>query len=456
MDDVETRIGGDLSVLPRSFKMHYERPRVINGKELPGRHEYKRKDSLYRLACCSCCLFTFGSFIFSMHIISKYIMPASKQLYLEGARCVIKDFMVADAAGTQMIPEGQDQVDPLKCWYYCDGISDPECTEGLYRGYGYCVQLNITFEVETEPVADSGGATVSCVARNSSSSSSTDNSSNSTDSTDSTDSSSSSDGSDSADASNSSNVTYCDEVPPPSPPTPPSPPSPAYPPGEEFVYVEPLVYKNESCPVVLPTLRFGEDVNFKSQVEGKLEYKHPDFYPGYNDDAAGLALRYRAVSDMAAPYNRSYINPFYESCSASNGWQCTLTGDVGLNYISTSCSVLDCRPTQAEARAALTVLEATYHQGYGFECEYMSGSVYNYMIQNAYGQPEVSGYTALDETISAGVTPVFITREYSLWFLIGQSLAIALGMCICYSGCYFLCCREWWCQYELFRRFQYF
>ena len=54
------------------------------------------------------------------------------------------------------------------------------------------------------------------------------------------------------------------------------------------------------------------------------------------------------------------------------------------------------------------------------------------------------------------VVPVFITREYSLWFLIGQSLAIALGMCMCYSGCYFLCCREWWCQCEAFRRFQYF
>ena len=448
LDDIETRIGGDRKVLAKNFRRHYDKPRVVNGKQMPGRHEYKRRDSLYRLVCCSCCLTTVGSFIFSMHLISKYILPASKQLYLEGARCYVRDFMVADASGGQTIPDGQDQVDPLKCWYYCDGIADPACTKGLHRGYGYCVQLNVTFEVETEPEPAVAGAQLSCVTRNVSNSS--DSSSNSSDSTGSSDSDSSSD---SADAGNST-VIYCDEIPPPTPPMPPTPPSPSLPPGGEDV--EPRTFKNESCPVVLPTLRFGEDVNYKAGAEGKLEYKHPDFYPGYTDDEKGLALRYQAVADLSAPYNRSYINPFFSDCSETNGYQCTRSGESGLNYVSTSCSVIDCRPTAAEAKRALTVLEATYHEGYGFACEYMSGSVLNYMRQNAHGQPEITGYTALDEVIKEGITPVFITREYSLWFLVGQSLGIALGMCMCYSGCYFLCCREWWCQYDCFRRFQYF
>ena len=160
---------------------------------------------------------------------------------------------------------------------------------------------------------------------------------------------------------------YCDDVLPPAPPT---PPSPSLPPGDQ--YVAPRTYKNESCPVVLPTLRFGEAVaSTVSGSEGKLEYRHPGYYPGYTDNRAGLAERYLAVSDMAPPYNRSYINPVYEGCSESNGYQCTQTGNFKYQYISGSCSLLDCRPTQADALIALAVLEATYHEGYSFECEYM-------------------------------------------------------------------------------------
>ena len=68
-------------------------------------------------------------------------------------------------------------------------------------------------------------------------------------------------------------MTYCDEIPPPPPPPPPTPPSPSLPPGDQ--YVAPRTYKNESCPVVLPTLRFGEAVaSTVSGSEGKLEYRH--------------------------------------------------------------------------------------------------------------------------------------------------------------------------------------
>ena len=51
-------------------------------------------------------------------------------------------------------------------------------------------------------------------------------------------------------------------------------------------------------------------------------------------DRTGLAERYLEVSDLAPPYNSSYINPVYGGCAESNGYQCTLTGDDKYQYVS--------------------------------------------------------------------------------------------------------------------------
>ena len=98
-------------------------------------------------------------------------------------------------------------------------------------------------------------------------------------------------------------------------------------------------------------------------------------------------------------------------------------------------------------------LHKQLYEGYRFPCEYMpstSFGVSDTMIKNALGTPLI--------TLVDGMTvyPAFVTREFPLMLLVGYSLGIALTMCLCYSCCYFLCCREWWCQGEYFRRWQYF
>ena len=51
--------------------------------------------------------------------------------------------MVAGPDGLHTVAEDSDAdgVEPLACWYLCDGLADPDCTAGLHKGYGYCVQV---------------------------------------------------------------------------------------------------------------------------------------------------------------------------------------------------------------------------------------------------------------------------------------------------------------------------
>ena len=57
---------------------------------------------------------------------------------------------------------------------------------------------------------------------------------------------------------------------------------------------------------------------------------------------------------------------------------------------------------------------------------------------------------------TARVYPVFVTSEFETWELTAASASISCFLVFCYGICYFFCCREWWCQHDRFRKFQYF
>ena len=153
----ETRIAGDTSVLKRHFRLVYAKGR--NGA--PGTMEYKGRDNFYRPVMMICCLLTLATVVCSFYVLGNVVAPAAVQIFLKSTMCVVQQVTVVatdvtitaagpDAAGTCV---GADCVEPPiaphKC-LYCDKDGARCIDKTRSRGYGYCVQLNVSLEVETE------------------------------------------------------------------------------------------------------------------------------------------------------------------------------------------------------------------------------------------------------------------------------------------------------------------
>ena len=72
---------------------------------------------------------------------------------------------------------------------------------------------------------------------------------------------------------------------------------------------------------------------------------------------------------------------------------------------------------------------------------------------------DINGYgTPAESALPTGVTvyPAFVYRQFTTAHLLWASLLIVASLSVCCGGCYFLCCREWWCQFDVFAKFQYF
>jgi len=344
-------------------------------------------------------------------------------------------------AGAARVGDQQVNVDPIACYYLCDeqdAALDAQCEVGKFRGgYGYCAQLNVSFEV-TETISVS--QVVDWPTEH--------NCSNSSFVAD--------DGSYLENASNASYLACVDEwlTRPPPPPAPPP--------------VEEAIVKNTTCPVTIPTVTLTQDISTAMASDKyKLTYDFPEFYPGYaapstEEEVAEMFLAWKQAAcagdaecpdALRFPHNKSYFFMNFKGCFSSDGYTCVTLDPEGkeqVPYMEASCSFVDCRASVREAEQALELHKQLY-ESYRFPCEYMPTSASSAsMMLNALGTPIAS---LLD-----GVTvyPVFVTREFPLMMLVGYSLGIALTMCLCYSCCYFLCCREWWCQFEYFQRWQYF
>lgn len=436
----QTKVGGDLSVLTR-------------------------KDDFYQPVTCIMAILTFATFVASCTIVTNHIMPGTESLRLEVKPCNVHLIGAADKAGVSLgagVVEATetfkvDESGVLSCWRSCDGDDD---TCEWSRGFGYCVQLNMTFEygltvpaaslVVAEPVFNF-----------------TDNSSGSSGNV--------FDGN----CTNATTAGCAPGLPPPA-----SPP-PAPPPPEGMVDIT----VNASCPVLLPYMRLAGEIGSATatlQVEYNIQYE-PDDWPGTGTPTQDYLMATYDAKGVPRPFNASYVTPYFAACDSlvegvwpagthpkldglpMTGYKCArpstglaTAAPIGTDpgaYMSTSCSIVDCRDTVEEATKALEVIIEAYTtppydsfpcETYGPPAKYADATAFpTYLTYQVAAGGNV-------EPVDPAVYPAFAVRKWLLIELIAFSLGVALATSICYVMCFFLCCREWWCQHPKFRKFQYF
>lgn len=443
----ETReVGGDLSVLTR-------------------------KDDFYQPVACLLALAAFASFVVSITIIETYITPATDNLDLALRDCSVHLVGVVDKdrvpltdwtvqSGLPFPTKEEIGHGVLSCWHKCEK-EDGACGNVVAeRGYGYCVQLNVTFPVEQSVKADSLVTSDSV---------SSDNASNATDGI--------------ACSGNCTNAT--DASGPASPPPLSPPPAPSAPTGNVDLVI------NETCPVVMANFDMAKNFYTASLAASALDiavHYSPATYPGFTlgswpDKSDGkqkqLFKQYYELYELSPPYNDSYVIPWFGTCDSIvedgaqgkqlsvhkgtgvaaldgepvEGYTCAkpknpnagastaAPGDQPGQYMTTSCTIVDCRGTVAEATQALEVIMRTYQQPpYNtFECETLEPS-------KASTDKLISANALLADGSENSVYPAFAEREWTYLELVLFSVLVAGQTSFCYALCYFFCCREWWCQ----------
>lgn len=168
---------------------------------------------------------------------------------------------------------------------------------------------------------------------------------------------------------------------------------------------------------------------------------HPKFWPGFLDKTDELRLHYEGFKP---PYNVSRVVPTLVMVQGASSEQ----------YITTTCTMIDCRTSLADANKALQVIQSIYAERSEFECQTYPPGITDFAERAA---------NAKDQELPANVGQpgskywsAYTTRLYSLSLLIASSVAVGALNVVCYSGCLLLCCREWWCQHPKLKRFQYF
>jgi len=122
---------------------------------------------------------------------------------------------------------------------------------------------------------------------------------------------------------------------------------------------------------------------------------------------------------------------------------------TGLGYGAyLGCSLVDCRPTQEEARNASRTLLQLYPPGIEFDCYVLRGKASFKQIQHTY-------LDILEREHDKRV-PVFYYKQYTAVHVLLLGIGLFATSSVCCSCCLFLLCREWCCQFEWGRKFQHF
>jgi len=174
---------------------------------------------------------------------------------------------------------------------------------------------------------------------------------------------------------------------------------------------------------------------------------HPKFWPGFLDKTDELRLQYEGFKP---PYNVSRVEPNVEIV--------TEKGNERNQYIQTSCTMIDCRASLADANKAVQIIKTIYAERSEFDCQtYPPGiSAFAEIASNAMGASlggEMGPSVGLDGSV---YWSAYTARLWPVSLLIMAAVGVATLNVVCYSGCLLLCCREWWCQNPKLKRFQYF
>jgi len=168
---------------------------------------------------------------------------------------------------------------------------------------------------------------------------------------------------------------------------------------------------------------------------------HPEFWPGFLDKTDELRLQYEGFKP---PYNVSRVEPFREIAQ----------GEGKVQHITTTCTMIDCRASLAEANKAVQIIKSIYAERSEFECQAYPPGISAFAELAANGMAEEMGSSVgLPGSI---YWSAYTARLWPLNLLIMAAIGVATLNVVCYSGCLLLCCREWWCQSPKLKRFQYF
>lgn len=166
----------------------------------------------------------------------------------------------------------------------------------------------------------------------------------------------------------------------------------------------------------------------------------PEYWPGFLDRTNELRRQYEGFKP---PYNVSRVQPYVEM----------IKGEGTEWRIQTSCTMVDCRTSLADANKALQTLQSIYAVGSEFDCQTYPPGI------SAFA--EIAANAMNPELINAGIDgstywSAYTARLWPVSLLIAAAVGITALNVVCYAGCLLLCCREWWCQNPKLKRFQYF